>query len=99
MAENYNPYEEDLDIIYEDDDVKLIDVMTKKGLKYLVPDFDTQDLTDVSTEFGVFSEDIYFIVGKDPDKSRCRGDSSIDITLLAKLNPNTDPSLPGNTLL
>ena len=67
MGENYNPYEEDLDIIYEDDDVKLIDVMTKKGLKYLVPDFDTQDLTDVRSEFGVFSEDIYFIVGKDPE--------------------------------
>jgi len=67
MGENYNPYEEDLDVIYEDDSVRLIDVMTKKGLRYLLPDFDTQDLTDVSTEFGVFSEDIYFIVGKDPE--------------------------------
>lgn len=67
MSENNNPYEEDLDIIYEDDDVKLIDVMTKKGLRYLLPDFNTQDLTDVSSEFGVFSEDIYFVVGKDPE--------------------------------
>jgi hypothetical protein len=41
--------------------------MTKKGLKYLLPDFDSQDLTDVRSEFGVFSEDIYFIVGKDPE--------------------------------
>ena len=67
MGENYNPYEEDLDVIYEDDSVRLIDVMTKKGLKYLLPDFDNQDLTGVRTEFGVFSEDIYFIVGKDPE--------------------------------
>lgn len=67
MGENYNPYEEDLDVIYEDDDVKLIDVMTKKGLRYLLPDFNTEDLTNVSTEFGVFSEDIHFIVGKDPE--------------------------------
>jgi len=69
MSENKNPYDEDLDIIYEDDDVRLIEVMTKRGLRYLLPDFDPQVLTQVGVgnESDSFSDDIYFVVGKDPE--------------------------------
>ena len=60
----YNPYDEDVEIIQDDENVKVVKVLTKNAAQYFGTDFYGDDNWGSHYRNG----DLYFIIGKKDDK-------------------------------
>jgi hypothetical protein len=60
---NYNPYDEDVEIIQDDDNLKIVKVLTLKSAQYFGSDFYGEDNWGRHYRNG----DLYFIISKKDD--------------------------------
>ena len=83
--ENYNPYDEDVDLIQDDENVKVVKVLTLKSAQYFGTDFYGNDNWERHYKDG----DLYFIISKKDDSLYSIFNDS-DGSVIRDLNKHND---------
>ena len=83
--ENYNPYDEDVDLIQDDENVKVVKVLTLKSAQYFGTDFYGNDNWERHYRDG----DLYFIISKKDDSLYSIFNDS-DGSVIRDLNKHND---------